>query len=429
MSQASGEPQVLFERGGHIAVITLNRPHIGNALSTAMNVLVRDYWEEVRSNGDTRCTVITGAGDRHFCTGADVENVAATGKVGGGYGRITEEVRWSSRQNDIWKPTVCAVNGLVAGGGLHFVVDSDVVVAAETAQFVDTHTNVGMVGAIEPIGLAKRLPIGTALRMTCRDATSVSQPRGPTSSGSWTSSLLPAGPRMRRWRSSRTSPGTHRTPCRCRCGRSGARLEMPYLTGGRVRLSLLRMHWSILTSRRARRAFAEKREPQWVTTEWREHRRHRRVQGTHGRRSSSASATPRHGDWDELVTYAIEAERLGASTVWSAEAWNQDAGDALAYLAARTTAIKLGNRHRPGRHPHPGVAGDDALTLAQMSERPVRARPRHAWPQFIEGWHGLAFERPVQRLREVVDIVRLVSRGAASRSTTAALYQLPRPGG
>ena len=73
---------------------------------------------------------------------------------------------WSPRQNRVWKPTVVAVNGTVAGGGFHFVVDSDIVVAAEHVTFVDTHVNVGMVGAIENIGLAKRLPLGTALRMT-----------------------------------------------------------------------------------------------------------------------------------------------------------------------------------------------------------------------------------------------------------------------
>lgn len=156
MSEVDEEPQALFERDGHVAIITLNRPKLGNALSRAMGALMIEYWEEVRANGDIRCVVITGAGDRHFSTGADLQDVAAKGKVGGGFGRITEEVRWSARQNDIWKPTICAVNGMAVGGGLHFVVDSDIIVATETATFLDTHTNVGMVGAIENIGLAKR---------------------------------------------------------------------------------------------------------------------------------------------------------------------------------------------------------------------------------------------------------------------------------
>ena len=95
---------------------------MGNALSPTMGALMAEYWQEIRSNPDIRCTIITGAGDRFFCTGADLQAVSASGKVSGGFGRITEEVRWSSRQNDIWKPTVCAVNGMAVGGGLHFVV-------------------------------------------------------------------------------------------------------------------------------------------------------------------------------------------------------------------------------------------------------------------------------------------------------------------
>jgi enoyl-CoA hydratase/carnithine racemase len=75
-------------------------------------------------------------------------------------------VFWSPYQNRVMKPVICAVNGLCVGGGLHFVVDSDIVVASETAAFMDTHVNVGMVGALENVGLARRLPLGTAMRMT-----------------------------------------------------------------------------------------------------------------------------------------------------------------------------------------------------------------------------------------------------------------------
>ena len=61
---------------------------------------------------------------------------------------------------------MCAVNGLVVGAGLHFVVDADIIVASTNAVFLDSHVNVGMVGGPENVGLAKRLPLGTALRMT-----------------------------------------------------------------------------------------------------------------------------------------------------------------------------------------------------------------------------------------------------------------------
>ena len=82
-----------------------------------------------------------------------------------GDGSFDEEIFWTSRHNHVWKPTICAVNGLVAGAGLHFIVDSDIVVAADHAAFTDTHVNVGIVSSIDGIGLAKRIPLGSALRL------------------------------------------------------------------------------------------------------------------------------------------------------------------------------------------------------------------------------------------------------------------------
>jgi enoyl-CoA hydratase/carnithine racemase len=68
--------------------------------------------------------------------------------------------------NDVWKPVFCMVNGAVAGGGLHLVAQADIVVAEPAAVFLDTHVNVGMVGAIENVELLDRLPLGTVLLMT-----------------------------------------------------------------------------------------------------------------------------------------------------------------------------------------------------------------------------------------------------------------------
>ena len=157
---------VLFDVNDHVARITLNRPQRGNSLIPPMMGWFRDTWRRIAEDPDIRCVLITGAGDTHFCTGADLVGVSERGSVGVGIGRASQEIFFTSRQNGVWKPTVCAVNGKVAGAGLHFVVDSDIVVASTTAQFLDTHVNVGMVGGVENVGLAKRLPLGTALRMT-----------------------------------------------------------------------------------------------------------------------------------------------------------------------------------------------------------------------------------------------------------------------
>lgn len=163
---ASDDGDILFSVSHHVARITLNRPDRGNSLIPAMMPMLRDIWSRINDDPEIRCVLLTASGDRFFCTGADLEAVSATGSVGVGGAGADEDLSLTSRQNQVWKPTVCAVNGVVTGAGLHFVVDADIVVASTNAQFLDSHVNVGMVGGVENVGLAKRLPIGTALRMT-----------------------------------------------------------------------------------------------------------------------------------------------------------------------------------------------------------------------------------------------------------------------
>lgn len=158
---------VTYEKQGGVATITLDRPDRGNSLAPTMMAVFRAIWEDVRDDPATRVAIVTAAGERHFCTGMDVSEAE-----GDDAGEVfvdrpfAESVHWSPHQNGVWKPVICAVNGLCVGGGLHFVVDSDIVVASRNAAFMDTHVNVGMVGAIENIGLARRMPLGAALRMT-----------------------------------------------------------------------------------------------------------------------------------------------------------------------------------------------------------------------------------------------------------------------
>lgn len=154
-----------YRRDGATAVITLARPAVGNALSRRMRPILQAIWADVEADPAVRAVVVTGAGPRHFCTGVDVAEVAATGKGTAGDGPAHEEIAWSPLLNGVWKPVICAVNGVVAGGGLHFVLDADIVVAAEHAAFLDTHVSVGMVSGVEAVGLAHRLPLGSALRM------------------------------------------------------------------------------------------------------------------------------------------------------------------------------------------------------------------------------------------------------------------------
>ena len=166
MSLSSATTGLQFELQGNIAVLRLNRPERGNSLNAQVHRACREAWREVKENTAIRAAVITGTGDRHFCTGGDVSGLSNDGDTALVNRPFHEAVYFSSLQNRVWKPVLCAVNGLACGAGLHFVVDSDIVVASENATFLDSHVNVGQVGAIENIGLMKRLPIGTALRMT-----------------------------------------------------------------------------------------------------------------------------------------------------------------------------------------------------------------------------------------------------------------------
>ena len=254
---------ILFGRRGHVAIVTLNRPDRGNALSSAMATRLAECYAEIRTNPDIRCVVFTGAGDRHFSTGADIEEVSGDGPIGGGYGTIKDEVRWSPRQNDLWKPTICAVNGLVAGGGLHFVVDCDIIVAAQTAQFLDTHTAVGMVGAIENIGLARRLPLGTALRMTLQGKSfRLSAQRafqlGLVDEVVAPHKVLDTAVEIAE-RISENSPNATSLSLRA----VWSALELPYSQALEYGYSLVRMQWTHPDFTEGPRAFVERRPPVW----------------------------------------------------------------------------------------------------------------------------------------------------------------------
>lgn len=145
-----------------VAVLTLNRPHEGNSLSPDLLVALETAWARVDSDDAIRVAVLTGAGERHFCTGAAVGELEI-GKGGLQNIPFAAANRFSPRQCAVRKPVICVLNGLANGGGLHFVADSDIVVACEQAALMDSHVNVGQVSALESQGLARRAGPGAAL--------------------------------------------------------------------------------------------------------------------------------------------------------------------------------------------------------------------------------------------------------------------------
>jgi F420-dependent oxidoreductase-like protein len=112
----------------------------------------------------------------------------------------------------------------------------------------------------------------------------------------------------------------------------------------------------------------------------------------------------------DLISLAEEAERLGYDSAWVAEAWGTDAVTVLAWLAARTTRIKVGSAimQMPARTP--GATAMTAATLDLMSGGRFLLGLGTSGPQVVEGWHGQPWGKPLTRTREYVAIVRAALR-------------------
>jgi F420-dependent oxidoreductase-like protein len=132
--------------------------------------------------------------------------------------------------------------------------------------------------------------------------------------------------------------------------------------------------------------------------------------------------------WEDAATYVVEAERLGVDVVWSHESWGLDAATPLAFMAARTSRIRLGSGIMQAGTRTPALLAMTALSLASMSGGRFLLGLGVSGPQVIEGWHGIRFDRPVTRMRETIDIVRRAVRGERV-AYKGRVYELPLPGG
>jgi enoyl-CoA hydratase/carnithine racemase len=252
-----------YDKRGHIAYITLDRPDRGNSLTPAMHQFIQQVWKDVKYDPEVRVVIVTGTGDQHFCTGADLGVIAGEGRVSQGPGPVDTEVFWSPRQNNVWKPVICAVNGACAGGGLHFVADADIVLATPDAYFVDPHVNVGMVGGLESTSLAYRLPLGTVLRMTVMgrgyrmDASRAHQ-LGLVDDVVEREDLLATAEEM-------ASIIAANSPTAVSLSKQAiwASREMGYQRALEYGWALVRMHWSHPDFREGPLAFSEGRSPEW----------------------------------------------------------------------------------------------------------------------------------------------------------------------
>src|SRR5215831_3666099 len=123
-----------------------------------------------------------------------------------------------------------------------------------------------------------------------------------------------------------------------------------------------------------------------------------------------------------------EADRLGFQVVWTAEAYGSDAVTPLAYIAAQTERIHLGSgiMQIPARTP--AMTAMTATTLDQLSGGRFLLGLGVSGPQVVEGWHGVAFGKPLVKTREYVEIVRAVWRREKPVEFKGTYYQIPYAG-
>jgi enoyl-CoA hydratase/carnithine racemase len=154
---------ITYELTEHVATVTLNRPDRLNAFNQAMCDEFDDLWRTVQNDDDVHVVVLQANGDRAFCTGVDVqEGIDRPDNV---WSQQDPGIHLGPKHNRVWKPLVAAVHGMVAGGAFYWVNEADIVICSDDAMFFDPHVSYGMTAALEPIGMARRIPLGEVMRI------------------------------------------------------------------------------------------------------------------------------------------------------------------------------------------------------------------------------------------------------------------------
>jgi enoyl-CoA hydratase/carnithine racemase len=168
---------LLEKRANGVAVVTINRPQALNALDVPAKERLGEIWQEITDDAQVRVAILTGAGEKAFCSGLDREEGIQKGYLEGEelpltIGRVSTPFMYNDigtqvnpKENDLWKPVIAAVNGMACGGALYMLGDVDIIIAAEHATFFDPHVTYGMVMGFEAVHLLQKLPLGETLRV------------------------------------------------------------------------------------------------------------------------------------------------------------------------------------------------------------------------------------------------------------------------
>ncbi|MBW8710637.1 MAG: enoyl-CoA hydratase/isomerase family protein [Mycobacterium sp.] len=147
----------------HVATITLNRPDSLNAFNRIMCEEMAKAWRSVKLDESVNAVVLRAAGDRAFSAGLDIKS--SYGQPDNVWNHEDPGEALSPKWQKMWKPVVCAVQGMCTAGAFYFVNESDVVICSADATFFDSHVSAGLVCALEPIGLMRRVGLGETLRI------------------------------------------------------------------------------------------------------------------------------------------------------------------------------------------------------------------------------------------------------------------------
>jgi F420-dependent oxidoreductase-like protein len=135
------------------------------------------------------------------------------------------------------------------------------------------------------------------------------------------------------------------------------------------------------------------------------------------------------GHWEgrpnDVAGLAVEAERVGFDSVWTSETWGSDAAILAAWIASRTERIGVGTGVLQMAGRTPAATAMTALTLDHLSGGRFRLGLGVSGPQVAEGWHGASFDRPIERTREYVGIVRTILRREQPVTSEGPHYPLP----
>lgn len=146
-----------------VATITLNRPGQLNAFNRTMCEEMARAWRMVKLDQSVNAVVLRAAGDRAFSAGLDIK--APYGQPENIWNHEDPGEALSPKWQKMWKPVVCAVQGMCTAGAFYFINESDVVICSQDATFFDSHVSAGLVCALEPIGLMRRIGLGETLRV------------------------------------------------------------------------------------------------------------------------------------------------------------------------------------------------------------------------------------------------------------------------